>query len=228
VGTRDTARHATAAGQVRTAARAWLNVLSAAPRSIEALIALSCLSWDAGYQDEAVLYYQRALTAGAGWDRIVTPGTCFVNAPTLHRLARVRLPGGTLLFVVPGAADVDGAVLVAIANGNVSDAIRAKYLEAIAPDREPTDVDVLLATACLNDRVGLSYLASLNFTLGINGATHAVAPTGALNECLHSLPDRYGFVTRSGVDLYLPKDLASRLFIPEQSPLPGPLPPVLP
>ena len=73
---RNQARAATAAGDLRSAARSWFTVLRLAPRSTEALLRLACLSWDAGYQDEAVTYYERALVAGVRWNQRLINADC--------------------------------------------------------------------------------------------------------------------------------------------------------
>jgi hypothetical protein len=208
---RDQARAATAAGDVRVATRDWLTVLRAAPQSREALLRIACLSWDAGYEDEAVLYFQRALTAGARWNAPVNGARCFVNEPSLHRLALVdrSLP---MIYVRPASGDPDGELLEQIARAS----------------DPPTDSRVPLAVACLNDRAGLTYLSAMGFTVALGTATEAIASTGVLRRCLDSMKDRYGFVRRNGMELFLPYDFSDRVFIPESSPIPSRIGRVLP
>jgi hypothetical protein len=229
VSLRDAARTASATGDPRGAARAWISVLNAAPRSVEALVRLSCLDWDIGYQDEAVVYYQRALNDGAVWDRVIIEESCFLNAPLLHNLSIVEfIAGFPLLYANPDGGDADGAVLRAVATASPTEGTRAAYLSAIAPQTEPTDWQRLLALACLNDRAGLRLLAAVALTGGLNGVTAPLATDGLLRSCLIDLGPRYSFITKNGVEIFRPKDLGTRTFIPENSPVPATLPRALP
>ncbi|GIF63957.1 hypothetical protein Ais01nite_19920 [Asanoa ishikariensis] len=233
VAKRDVAREATAAGDVRRAARAWLDVLAAAPRSVEALLRLSCLSWDAGYQDEAVAYFDRALGAGVRWDDTVIGEPCFVNAPTLHRLRLTYYDGSSpALYVQPKNDDETAAILTAIARGAPGPAEESTYRDAIAPYPKAQEWQRLLAIGCLNERAGLRYHAGKHFSAGLDLhlrlREEPLAVGGPLESCVKAMGPNYGFVRRNGSELFFPKDLGDRMFIPESSPLPSRLPLVLP
>jgi hypothetical protein len=229
VSQRDRARAVTATGDIRAATRAWLTVLTAAPRSTEALLNLGCLSWTAGYQEEAALYYERALAGGIRWDEIVIVRNCFVNAPRMHGLRMVDVHHiRPLLYVAPKPDDVDAGVLVAIATEHPTPTTQERYRKAIAPHDQPTLAQVVFAIGCLNDRAGARWMASESITLALNLNTEALPPTGALRDCLNRLPDRYGFTTKGGVEIFMPRDLGDRLFIPESSPIPAKTARILP
>jgi len=205
------ARQAFRRGDARGVVRAGDSVLRTAPRSLPALVLNSCATWDIRYTDEAVLYYQRALMAGLPWDRLVVRRPCFLNAPTFHGLRMARIASMPMLYAAPRGRTASGAALEVMATG----------------DARTTPGESLLAAACLNDRSDLRLLAAAQLTMALNGPALPQA-TGALRGCLQSLRGRYVFETRDRQEIFWPKDLGDRRFLPDSSPIPGRRPRRLP
>jgi hypothetical protein len=208
-------RSALARGDRRQAVQAWADVLRTAPRSLDALVLTSCVEWDIRYTDEAVLYYQRALLAGLPWNRLVVNRQCFLNAPMLHGLRMAQIAGMPLLYAAPSRKDRAGVALEAIATAEPGVS-------------RPQPAHSLLAAACLNDRSGLRLLAAMDMTIALNDPQIPPAH-GVLRTCVGKFRGRYGFQPQpSGTEIFLPKDLKDRAFLPSSSPMPGRLPRPLP
>jgi hypothetical protein len=207
----DRARQAFQRGDEREVVRAGDAVLRTTPRSLVALVLNSCATWDIGYTDEAVLYYQRALMAGLPWNRLVVHRSCFLNAPTYHGLRMAEVAGMPILYAASRGRTASSSALEAVVVG----------------DARTTPGESLLAAACLNDRSDLRLLAAAQLTMALNGPALPQAK-GALRSCLQKLRGRYVFETRDHQGIFWPKDLGDRRFLPDSSPIPGRLPRRLP
>lgn len=183
------ARAAEESGDLRSAASLYQTVFVRNPKSTMAHLYHACLTWRAGYRDQAALSYSSALAVGwPPWAEFNEPG-CFLENPSALGFRLIEWEGRPFLVKLPETTDSQSSQWLRVFGSR---------LEAYRSGMQTLDLaTAVLAGFCLSDRADYRLLASQLLQSGsimLEGDDSFDQLPSTIDDCIDAASEHYQLV----------------------------------